>query len=402
MDKENIMGWPDNDSNAPVGAIVVGGDYMGLGIARSLGRRNIPVCVIDDERSISRFSRYVTHSVLVPNLRDEKQAVEAMLDTGRRLNLKGWVLYPTRDELVAAFSRYRSLLTPFFRVPTPEWDSIQWVWDKRNTYHMAAELDIPTPRTWYPREISDLDQIDIEPPYVIKPAIKEHFFYEMKVKAWRANSRPELRQYFQRANAQVAPGEVMIQELIPGGGSQQLSYCALFKEGRAVGSMVVRRSRQHPLEFGKASTFVETIQLPILEELSERFLKNINYYGLVELEYKLDPRNGEYKLLDVNGRNWGYHSIGHAAGVDFSSLLFADQTNQAVQPCRAEPGISWIRLITDMPTNASVIAKGGKGLWAYLESLWKFDVESVFSWEDPAPGLAELALLPYSRLRRAF
>ena len=46
-----------------VGAVVCGGDYQGLGIVRSLGRRGIPVCVIDDERSIARFSRYTTSSV---------------------------------------------------------------------------------------------------------------------------------------------------------------------------------------------------------------------------------------------------------------------------------------------------------------------------------------------------
>ena len=49
--------------------MVLGGDSQGLGIARSLGRHGIPVCVIDDETSISRASRYVQHSVRVRDLR---------------------------------------------------------------------------------------------------------------------------------------------------------------------------------------------------------------------------------------------------------------------------------------------------------------------------------------------
>jgi D-aspartate ligase len=40
----------------PIGAVVVGGDYQGLGIVRSLGRQNVPVCVIDDETSIAFFA----------------------------------------------------------------------------------------------------------------------------------------------------------------------------------------------------------------------------------------------------------------------------------------------------------------------------------------------------------
>ena len=59
-------------SKDQVGAVVVGGDYQGLGIVRSLGRRKIPVCVIDDEHSIARYSRYTTHAVKLANLRDER------------------------------------------------------------------------------------------------------------------------------------------------------------------------------------------------------------------------------------------------------------------------------------------------------------------------------------------
>src|SRR5690348_13514761 len=93
------------------GGVVIGGDFQGLGITRSLGRRGVPVCIIDNERSISRYSRYTTHSVRVKDLRDEQRTVETLMDTGRRLGLKGWVLYPTRDETVAALSRHRKVLT---------------------------------------------------------------------------------------------------------------------------------------------------------------------------------------------------------------------------------------------------------------------------------------------------
>ncbi|TMQ31217.1 MAG: ATP-grasp domain-containing protein [Nitrospirae bacterium] len=379
-----------------------GGDYQGLGIVRSLGRHGVPVCVVDDEHSIARFSRYATYSVGTASLRDQRQSVETVLDIGRRLGLKGWLLYPTRDETVAALARYRPLLTGWFRVPTPEWSTMQWVWDKRNTYRLASELGISTPRTWCPRTLSELEQLEVDPPVAIKPAIKEHFIYATKAKAWRANSRAELRELFQRAAAQVGPGEVMIQDLIPGDGEQQFAYCAFFKDGRAMGSMVVRRRRQHPPEFGRASTFVETIELPILETLSERFLRAINYYGLVELEYKFDSRDEQYKLLDVNGRTWGYHTLGSGAGVDFPYLLFADQMGDSVEPRRGRAGVSWIRLVTDLPTGILEALAGRLDWRDYLRSLKNFHVEAVFNREDPLPGLMELLLIPYLSLKRGF
>ena len=396
------LGQSRTSSTQHIGAIVVGGDSQGLGIVRSLGRRGIPVCIIDDELSIARFSRYATHAMQVVDLRDERRTVDTVLDIGQRLGLKGWVLYPTRDETVAAFSRYRSELMEWFCVPTPDWSKVQWAWDKRNTYRLAQELAIPTPRTWYPCDLKELEQVEADLPLAIKPAIKEHFIYATKAKAWRVNSREELVERFQQARALVGPGAAMIQELIPGDGQQQFAYCAFFKDGHAVGSMVAQRRRQHPPEFGRASTFVETLDLPLLETLSERFLQAIDYYGLVELEYKLDPRDGQYKLLDFNARTWGYHTLGARAGVDFPYLLFADQLGDLVEPCRTQAGVRWIRLATDLSTGVLEIFSGRLDWLAYLRSLRGFHVESVFSREDPLPGLIELALIPYLYIKRGF
>jgi D-aspartate ligase len=387
-----------------VGAVVIGGDYQGLGIVRSLGRRGVPVCVVDDEYSISRFSRHASHWVTAPDLRDERCTVNTLLDTGRRLNLDGWVLYPTRDETVAAISRHREVLKEVFRVPTPAWSVISFAWDKRNTHSLARKLGIPAPRTWLARSAAELEGLDAEPPFVLKPAIKPRFLQATKDKAWRANSRKELRQLFARASAIVGAQEVMVQELVPGGGERQFAYCALFKDGRALASMVARRWRQHPHEFGRSSTYCETVDRPELEALSERYLKAIDYYGLVELEYKLDARTGEYKLLDFNARTWGYHTLGSKAGVDFPWLLHSDQVGEPPPspPPRARPGVRWRRLVTDVPAAAVELAARRLGPGAYLRSLGGPSAEAVFSPRDPMPGLAELALVPYLVVKRGY
>jgi predicted ATP-grasp superfamily ATP-dependent carboligase len=386
-----------------MGAVVLGGDYQGLGIVRSLGRKGIPVCVVDDEHSISRYSRYCNRFVKFANLRDERVVVDSLLALGKRLHLDGWILYPTRDELVAALSRHREELGEVFRVPTPDWETVKWAWDKRNTYRLARDLDIPIPITHYFESIDELDQLqDVAPPFALKPAIKEHFFYATKAKAWLANSHSELRTLFQKATQLAPTAEIMVQELIPGGGSQQFSYCAFFRDGEAVGKMVAQRRRQHPLQFGRASTYVETVDEPILEELSERFLRAIDYYGLVEVEYKLDPRDAKYKLLDVNARTWGYHSLGAAAGVDFSYMLYADQMGVPVPECKGLPGMGWVRSTTDVAASMVAILKGDTSVRDYLRSLRNCNTDAVFSASDPAPGLAEVALLPYLAVKRGF
>jgi predicted ATP-grasp superfamily ATP-dependent carboligase len=394
----------DSTGRENPGAVVIGGDYQGLAIVRSVGRRGIKTCVVDDERSIARFSRYTTHYERVADLREERATVEALLEVGRRLGLEGWVVYPTREELVAALSRARDELSTIFRIPTPEWDVVRWAWDKRRTHELAERLSIPTAQTWWPRDRDELAVVAATAPWpvILKPAIKEHFIYATGDKAWRIDTADELLSRFDEAAAITGPQEMMVQELLPGDGRHRFAFCSFFKDGESVASLVARRTRQHPPDFGRASTFAETVDVPEVEDLGARFLREIGYYGLVEVEFMLDPRDGGFKLLDVNPRTWGYHSIGPRAGVDFPWLLFADQVGLPLERMRAETGIGWVRLLTDIPTALDEFRRGTLSPRAYLRSLRTADVEAVFMRDDLLPGFAELALAPYLLIKRGY
>jgi D-aspartate ligase len=395
--------WHSNQMNPPsIGAVIIGGEHPGLGIARSLGRRGIPIYVIDDQHSISQFSRYVKRVVRVKDLRDELRTVESVLEVGQRYGLKDWVLFPTRDETVAAFSHHRNRLAEFFRVTTPEWETVRWAWDKKNTYERAERLGIPVPHTYNPRSERELADLYCRLPLAIKPAVKENFFYATGAKAWRAETPEQLRHLFRKANAKIRPEEIMVQEIIPGDGQRQYSYCAFFRDGEARNTLVARRLRQHPREFGRAATYVETTEMPEIEELSERFLRDIDYYGLVELEFKQDPRDDQFKLLDVNARTWGFHGLGAPAGVDFPYLLYADQVGETVESSRATSRIGWLRLLTDFPTVASGLWDGELNLRTYWGSLRRTRVESVFCMKDPLPSIAEVVMLPYLMSKKYF
>ena len=378
-----------------VGAVVVGGEHPGLGITRSLGQRGIPVCIVDDQYSVSQFSKYASRTVRVKDLLDEQKAVDSVLEVGERYGLKDWVLFPTRDETVAAFSRHRDRLAKFFRVTTPAWDTVKWAWDKGKTYERALQLGIPSPQTWNPRTKQDLAPLLFAAAFGHQAGGERALLLRNRGKSLARRYSAELDHLFEKASQQLQPEEILAQEIIPGDGKQQYSYCAFFRDGKAHSSMTARRMRQHPREFGRAATYVESVDMPEVEELSERFLKAIDYYGLVEVEFKQDPRDGQLKLLDVNARTWGFHSLGVPAGIDFPYLLFADQIGEEVERRKGESGIGWLRLITDLPTAASDLCHGHMSINSYLTSLRRTRIESVFSRHDLLPSFAELVLLPY-------
>jgi D-aspartate ligase len=90
------------------------------------------------------------------------------------------------------------------------------------------------------------------------------------------------------------------------------------------------------------------------------------------------------------------------AGVDFPYLLFLDQLGGPAAACRTQPGVRWIRLVTDVPTSILEMLWGRLGWREFVRSLRTFEIESVFCREDILPGLVELALVPYLYVRRGF
>jgi len=73
-----------------------------------------------------------------------------------------------------------------------------------------------------------------------------------------------------------------------------------------------------------------------------------------------------------------------------------------VSPSIGRPGISWMRTTTDIPAAVMGILSGDTSLNSYLHSLKSCNTEAVFSLSDPAPGLAEVALIPYLAIKRGF
>ena len=362
-------------SHRPAGALILGSDYKALGIVRSLGRHGIPVWVLRDEHLIASCSRYSARGIDWPAA-EEPERVAFLLGLAGRHDLDGWALFPTDDE-TAAFSapycrcqywtaaflaRNQQELAGHFLITTPPWEILRWAYDKRLTYRAAAEIGVAHPRTHYPQSRAELAALDIAYPAILKPAIRAQQNRFTMSKAWRVDDRESLIARYDEAAALLEPSLIMVQELIPGAGQAQLSYAALCRDGRPIASVVARRTRQWPMDFGRASTFVESVEAPDVEAVARRVLAAIGLDGIVEVEFKRDPRDGRLRLLDINARVWGWHTLGRAAGVDFPYLLWRMASGQDVPRLRGRPGVRWVRALTDVPTALGEILRGRLGV----------------------------------------
>ena len=195
---------------------------------------------------------------------------------------------------------------------------------------------------------------------------------------------------------------MLIQEFIPVGPKHLYSFCPFFKDGKVVASIMARRARQHPMDFGQATTFAETVDIPELEVMGKKFLEKINYYGLAEVEFMFDIRDMQYKFLEVNARVWGWHTLAIIAGIDLPYMLFRDVNGHPVRLPLKRNDVKWIRLITDVPIVVMELIKRRMSFMEYGQSIKGKKGFAVFSLGDPLPFYAEILMIPYLWIKRGF
>ena len=389
---------PD-DAKAKRGALILGGAHGSLAVARSLGRQGIPVWFISHENNIPRFSRYVTRNLSWRGP-DHPDAAADLLDIARRNDLKGWVLIPGGDAEAGFISQHHDALSSEFLVTTPSWEQMQWAYDKHLTYDRAASLGIGYPLSFYPRGHQEVVDLECRFPLVLKPTVRERKNAFTREKAWRVDDRATLVARYDEAVALVGVDAIVLQELIPGRGSAQFSYAAVWDRGMPVASLVAQRLRQLPIDFGYTSTFVQTIDNKDVETAAIRFLTSIEYSGLVEVEFKYDSRDGQYKILDVNARSWTWTGLGGLAGVDFPIILWRLATGEQVAPVRGAPGAAWMLSSRDVVAACREMLAGSLSPLGYLRSLRAKTVFAAFAADDPLPGVIELPLVIARQLGR--
>ncbi len=387
---------------AKQGVILLGSDFKALGVVRSLGRRGIPCIVIDDTPRSAWFSRYVVKRFRWGGHMDDDAFVPFLLSIGKQYHLEQWVLFPTQDEVVQLVSCNAPQLSQVYRLVTQDWSVIKWANDKRFTYRMAQETGVPCPGTYYPANEDELAALDIQFPVIIKPAISIKFQYATRLKALPASSREELLEQYRAVIKTIPADEVMVQEVIPGDGRTQFSVAVFCAEGRILTGMTAQRTRQYPIDYGLGSSFVEAIAVPELFDLAKKLLMHMRVSGMVEVEFKYDQRDQRYKLLDINVRPWGWHTLCIACGLDFPYMQYCAVVEQEAVALFSDPryGAHWVRLLTDLPAGLQEIRAGITTPYAYLKSLRGKTAFSVFDWRDPVPALGDFLIACSRAVRR--
>jgi predicted ATP-grasp superfamily ATP-dependent carboligase len=302
-----------------------------LAVVRSLGRKGIHVTV--GERTFlntSFFSKYCTRRLVYPSpRRSPDQFIEFLLKEIKENHYD--CLFPMEEETLLLLANYHSEISPYTYLLSPGLKKIEFVRDKRNLMEFAETHGIPTPKTFQispslsPSSLMAEGRVgEIPIPAVIKPRISSGSFGIIYVK-----KKEDLIPSYQSVHERYP--FPLIQEWIPdGGGTFGLS--ALFDEASNIkAAFVHKKLRMYPVQ-GGPSTLREGVEHPQIMELGLSLFKSLNWAGVGMVDFKVDPRDGIPKLMEINPRFWGSLQLAIVSGVDFPYLILRMARGESFEP----------------------------------------------------------------------
>ena len=282
-----------------------------LAVVRSLGRKGVHVTVGErTSLNTSFFSKYCSRRIVYPSpKRYPDQFIDFITKEIKRNHYE--CVYPMEEGTLLLLAQHRSEISKYTYLLIPDSQKIEFVRDKGSLLRFAEAHGIPIPRTIY--SLENLAPDMVQGPAVIKPRISSGSFGIAYVKR-----KEDLRPLYQKIHARYP--FPLIQEWVPDGGGT-FGFSALLDETSNVkATFIHKKMRMYPVQ-GGPSTLREGVEHPRIMELGISLLKSLKWVGVAMVEFKVDPRDGIPKLMEVNPRFWGSLHLAILSGVDFPYLI---------------------------------------------------------------------------------
>lgn len=372
-----------------------------LGVARSAGRLGIPVYSVRlSAHEPSTSSRYIRGSLPLPATSSSEEWVNALMGLARELD--GGILLPIDDRAAVTVGDYQDTLGERFRLARQPAKLQRRLASKRELHDLCHGLGLPTAVSLFPTSVDEAAQqaTRLGYPVVLKRA-----------EPWRPSRDPrapnvliaaehdDLVRGYARMDSAEAP-QVMIQEYIPGGSDSIWMFNGYFdRNSNCLCAFVGRKLRQRPPRTGPTTLGV-CVSNERVAAAAKRMMRELGYHGIVDMGFRYDPRDDQYKLLDVNPRLGSTFRLFAAKnGIDVVRALHLDLTGLTVPSSTTTDGRKWLDEPSDLFTFGELARRGELSVRAWGRSLRGVDETAWWARDDPWPFVAMGVRIPVHAVR---
>jgi predicted ATP-grasp superfamily ATP-dependent carboligase len=379
--------------NPPV--VLVGG----INLVRALGRGRIEAVVAHWDPDEPAFaSRHCHGAVRLPRPGADGAAAEALLALGAeiagRLGRRIPLVCGSDDALTLVHANRDRLQRHFlFLMPDPEVACALVAKDRFGAFARHRGLPVPRSLAWNgdgPGSVRGT-----EGPVVVKPSAKMDWHHTVLCQRLFGGDG-KARVFDSGAQAAAHPGvveyhrQLTFQEYVPGGDPDHWSFHGFADEsGHVLASFIGRKVRTFPAGAGE-SAFIEIAHDDSLEALGREVAARCPLRGFFKMDFKRDPRDGRWHLLEINARASLWLNLGAANGVNLARVAYDYLVHgRPAEPMRALTRYRWLSLALDWRAARELAARGELGFAGWARSiLASRNIYNLFSWSDPGPWIA--------------
>ena len=383
-----------------------------LAAIRSLGRRGhritlaLPEVRNDDRpsallRSVERLSRsrYVSDVRTISSPMESIDAyVEGIVELARQARFDA--VLPFSHATCGAAAYGKGHIEQYAGLPSGDLAHFMEFHNKLNAVRLAESVGVPVPETHCPENRQQLEELanNLRYPVVVKARIGCGVRLGVR---YASNAHELLVKYTEVESNESYHflddfSRPLVQEYIPGQIHDVATICS---HGRLRGALTQLRAITYPLSGGVGAVNVTTDE-PEMLEMAKRLLETAGWHGPALVEFKLDPRDNTYKLLEINPKFWGTTDLSIKAGIDFPQMACEIARDGDTMPqfdYRVGLTYRWatgyeLLCVAQAPHKMKALAQ-------YAGRFFKRKTVYDFSFLDPMPDIAAMLAGGIGRLK---
>ncbi len=290
------------------------GGVQTLPVAQSLHKKGYRVLLhLHDMRNYGSRTKYAHRTIIIEDSVGSPQFLNKIISVIKEEGVD--VLIPLSDLTADFISRNQNLLKDDVAFVTPAYDSFCLGYDKNKLMSVCRENGFPHP---YTIDLSGLDSSTVE-------IERKHFPMLIKPNCTTGGrgmtiveSVEELRNKYPKIQRQY--GECHLQEYIPQGGGQLKIQLYVDERQNLIAHSSIRKHRWYPENGGSCSCGESVNEMDIVN-ICHEVLKKIQWIGFADFDLIGDPRDGTWRIMEINPRVPACIRVSFEAGVDWAEII---------------------------------------------------------------------------------
>ncbi len=322
--------------SAPFIPVLLGSDVNVYGMARSFheayGQYGVTSYAIGKKAlGATSNSKIVKVAVTEPDLENDEVFVKTLVKFAEEhQNGKQLLLVPCGDNYIKLLVRNQEALRPYYTFSCIDEDLLMRLSIKESFYQVCTEHGFLFPKTTTcTAENYKEVELPFDFPCIIKPSNSVAYWnctFPHKKKVFLANNKQEFDDILAAIYGSSYQDHLILQEYIPGEDCQMRvmnCYCGKDKKVKLIALGHALLEEHSPEGIGSYAAIINTVDHALAKQMKE-FLEDIGYVGFANFDMKLDPRDGKYKLFEMNLRQGRSSFFVTAAGYNLATFLVND------------------------------------------------------------------------------